>query len=102
MEGERHGLRFTIPAASGPDGSAAGMLGAPSRIHGHRAVVTADSLSFCSQGKRLLSLLNYASFGFITKLNLKQLLRRWVQAFFFLFFFYVSSKRRQNDYWYGI
>lgn len=50
----------------------------------HCTVVTTCFLSFCSQGKFLLSLLNYASFAFITKYNLKQLLGRWVKTFFFL------------------
>lgn len=52
----------------------------------------------CSQGKLLVPLLSYTSSGFSTAFNLKQLLCRWVKAFFY-FFFQVSSKRRQNDPW---
>lgn len=57
----------------------------PQRTNTHRTTVTVNFLLLGSRGKFLLSLLNYTSFGFISKFKLKQLLRRWIKAFFKMF-----------------
>lgn len=76
-----HSSQLPSPQHSHSSG-AAGTFGALQSNDIHRTVVTTRFLSLCSQGKILLSLLNYASFAFITKYNLKQLLGRWVKTFF--------------------
>lgn len=85
MEGERHVLSFTIAAANSPNDSAARQQG---HLACRRGTIYIAPLSQWISYRSVLRasfsclFLNYASFVFITKFNLKQLLCRWVKAFF--------------------